>query len=317
MLILQTPNRSTKFNRFFFIIFIALLSIGCARNATSQNSSATPLYTQESFKKYWYSGLAEISSYQLEQSRYGESRNGKAVLIFVTEDFSQKKQVKLDRPDVAGADKVGVLKVNFTKNFVTGIYPYSTMVSSFTPIEGSTYPRTLKATMTSQEWCGQVFAQLNLNGNEYALHSFSYFEQEGDQTQTYQAVLLEDELFNRIRLSPETLPVGSVKILPGLLFSRLLHVPLSVQTVTISKKKERDQFIYSVFFPAHQRTLTIRFQAKFPHQILGWQEQFKERGKTVITNATLDKTLRVDYWTKNKQAHILLRDSLGLSPTNY
>ena len=31
--------------------------------------------------------VSPISSYKLEQARYGEIRNGKAVLVYVTEDF--------------------------------------------------------------------------------------------------------------------------------------------------------------------------------------------------------------------------------------
>src|SRR5919108_4912208 len=101
-------------------LFALTLVIGsCQENS---NRSVRP-YQQNTFKQYWYSGKAEISSYTLDQSRYGQQRKGKAVLIFVTEDFSKKKQVKLDEPSSAEADKIGVLKLNFVKNFVTGIYP--------------------------------------------------------------------------------------------------------------------------------------------------------------------------------------------------
>jgi hypothetical protein len=40
------------------------------------------------FEKYWFNGEAELSSFQLTQARYGELREGKAVMIFVTEPFS-------------------------------------------------------------------------------------------------------------------------------------------------------------------------------------------------------------------------------------
>ena len=50
----------------------------------------------EEFKNYWYSGEAEITSYELEQARYGEIRQGKAVLVFVTENFLPNIQVKAD-----------------------------------------------------------------------------------------------------------------------------------------------------------------------------------------------------------------------------
>ena len=41
----------------------------------------------QEFKGYWYAGKAEVSSYKLEQARYGEIREGNAVLVYVTEDF--------------------------------------------------------------------------------------------------------------------------------------------------------------------------------------------------------------------------------------
>ena len=189
------------------ILITGLLPISCEPTA-SPHSSASKLHEDDIFKNYWYSGKAELNSYTLEQSRYGELRDGKAVLIFVTEDFSQKNQVKLDDPEKAGYDKMSVLKMNFTKNFVTGIYPYSMMLSVFTPVNRNQFPNSLKATMTSQEWCGHVFNQLNLKDQKYTVATFSYFEQEGDEKLTVDKAKLEDELWNIIRLDPENLPVG-------------------------------------------------------------------------------------------------------------
>nr|MBC8451166.1 hypothetical protein [Planctomycetota bacterium] len=57
------------------------------------------------------------------QARYGEVHAGQAVLIFVTEDLSRSKQVKLDSVAGAGDDRVPVLKLNLTKKFDTGVYP--------------------------------------------------------------------------------------------------------------------------------------------------------------------------------------------------
>ena len=85
------------------------------------------------FGDYWYRGLAEITSYTLQQSRYGEVHNGEAVLIFVTEDFSGQKQVKLDDPEKAGKDAIKVLKMNALRKFNTGVYPYTVMTSTFSP----------------------------------------------------------------------------------------------------------------------------------------------------------------------------------------
>ena len=42
----------------------------------------------DDFWKHWGDGKAELDRYALTQPRYGELRQGTAVLIFVTEDFS-------------------------------------------------------------------------------------------------------------------------------------------------------------------------------------------------------------------------------------
>ena len=60
---------------------------------------------------YWNQGKAELTSFELQQARYGELHPGSAVLIFVTEPFSKTKQVKLDDPRRAPDDAVEVLKL--------------------------------------------------------------------------------------------------------------------------------------------------------------------------------------------------------------
>lgn len=281
-----------------------------------QQNSGNKTYESDRFKQYWYSGKAELNSYNLVQSRYGEPREGKAVLIFVTEDFSKTKQVKLDDPPKAGNDKVSVLKLNFTKDFITGIYPYSMMESVFTPVDRRKYANTLKISMSSQEWCGHVFTQMNLHGNQFDVHSYSYFEQESDANFPIRKILLEDEIWNIIRLEPTALPTGDIEIVPGLFFTRLSHMKLQPEEAKASVSKSGDITSYSISIPGQSRTLTILFEEKFPHQILGWAEQFTERGVLQETRASLDKTLITDYWTKNKNEFHYLRDSLNLSATN-
>ena len=273
------------------------------------------LYDSEPFKQYWYAGKAEVNAYDLDQSRYGENRKGKAMLIFVTEGFSRKKHVKLDDPQAAGKDNVAVMKMNYTKNFVTGIYPYSMMLSAFTPVSRNQFPHTFKVTMTSQEWCGHVFSQINLAKSRYNVSGYSYFEQEGDTQFTSEKVLLEDELMNLIRLDPENIPLGKIQLLPGLFFTRLKHDKLKPQEVVLTKETTGDETHYTVNFP--ERKLTIKAEAIFPHKILGWEEEFTERGQSYRTTAVLHKTLYTDYWRQNKNEFLPLRDSLGLSPINF
>ena len=51
---------------------------------------------EESFRAQWYDRGAEITRYDLSQARYGESRAGHAVLIYVTEPVDTVAQVKSD-----------------------------------------------------------------------------------------------------------------------------------------------------------------------------------------------------------------------------
>ena len=276
----------------------------------------------EQFKQQWYAGKAELTSYTLQQARYGEIRDGEAVLIFVTEDFSTGKLVKLDAPEKTG-NKMRVLKMNMTKKFVTGIYPYSMMLSVFTPVSKNGEEKTVKADCSSQEWCGHTFSQLQLKGNNYNWQLHSYFEKEGEQDKKLDAALLEDEFWNRIRINPNTLPQGKVSLIPGLLWQRLSHSDMQKENAVLSLSKADTFFIkdpavqlYTIHYPAAQRTLQIYFAANFPHQILGWQETYPDgfvsNKKMLTTKAVRKQTIWLDYWKHNALADSTYIDGLQL-----
>lgn len=304
-------NTMRAFTFFTLIILISCNPTESNWNGEQYNSVKTKLSsTQNQFADYWYSGKAEVGSYQLIQSRYGESREGTASLIFVTEPFSKEKQVKLDDPD--NADKVTVLKLNFTKNFVTGIYPYSMMLSVFTPVDSYNFPKSLKATMSSQEWCGQTFTQLNLIKNKYAVNGFSYFESEGDINEKFDNVLTEDELWNRIRINPNELPTGEKMVLPGFFYSRLYHKSIKPVKAMLTLKENGDSYTYTLSYES--RTLEIQFEKSFPFKIVSWREVLVSNdGEEQITTGKLMKTLHIDYWNKNSNQFSYLRDSLNLN----
>src|SRR5437870_6673886 len=110
----------------------------------------------EQFNRHWDDGRAELDGYRLTQPRYGEARRGTAVMVWVTEPFSVSRHVKLDAPQRAGADGVRVLKLNLQRKFVTGIYDYTLMTSTFSPVvfdkPDAPAHRALKLSFTGQEW---------------------------------------------------------------------------------------------------------------------------------------------------------------------
>lgn len=265
------------------------------------------------FEGYWSKGQAEITSYTLEQARYGEIHPGQAVLIFVTEDLSQRRQVKLDRPEVAGDDRVRVLKLNLTKKFATGVYPYSMMASVFTPLDLS---GTLKMTASIQEWCGQVFAQLNRRDDGLKIELRSYFESEGDQNKVLPEMVIEDDLWTRLRLDPASLPTGIVEILPSMLYLRLAHRPIIPYAARATSKPAGADGIasYLLEYPEFQRTLTIRYRTAFPYEIESWEETYPDgRGGPLLTTRALRKErLMLDYWNHNATVDAPLRKRLGI-----
>ena len=135
------------------IICLLALILGC-QSPTNSSTSYQDFRLTSDLKNYWFDGTAEISSFKLVQSRYGEAREGEAILIFVTEDFLTNEQVKANQKSEKSK---AVLKLNRTKNFVTGIYPYYIMNSSFTYLEEK--DPLAKITTSIQEWCGQAYIQ--------------------------------------------------------------------------------------------------------------------------------------------------------------
>ncbi|MEL7123163.1 MAG: hypothetical protein AAFO07_27185, partial [Bacteroidota bacterium] len=177
--------------------------------------------------KVWYQGKAEVSRYSLAQNRYRQINNGEAVLIFVTEDFLTDKQVKNDR--YSNPNSTPVIKTNHLRKFPTGFYDYSLMLSVFTPTKVHEFPNTMKVTTSIQDWCGHVFMQLNQKGDQYQAEMRSYFESEGDEELNVPIYPLEDELFNRLRMDPASLPQGKFKMYPGTFFVRLAHKEFRAQ----------------------------------------------------------------------------------------
>ncbi|AKP53050.1 hypothetical protein [Cyclobacterium amurskyense] len=263
--------------------------------------------------EYWFQGKAEINSYSLTQYRYGEAREGEAVLIFVAEDFSRKKQVKLDDPSQAGRDKISVLKMNHTREFITGIYPYHMMLSAFTPTKEAS--QGLKFTASSQEWCGQSFTQLNLNsGDSYDGELFSYFEEEGSYSFSLNGIA-EDDLWNLIRINPNQVPIGSVNMWPSLIHQRLTHrefisEEVFIRTTDVSENRSQLEVTYS----SGNRVLRINYEKEFPYEILGWEEeQTNKNGQKELTKAERKGTKVIDYWNRKALEDEFLRDELKLN----
>ncbi|WP_436514928.1 hypothetical protein [Ekhidna sp. To15] len=300
----------------FIYSFLVISLIACAPSNSQEVSTESP----KDFNGYWYAGEAEITSYQLKQARYGEIHAGESVLVFVTEPFSKSKQVKLDDWRDESADNVSVMKLNMTKKFLTGIYPYSMMMSTFTPVSADQYPDAFKVTTSSQEWCGHTWLQMNLQEEDYRARGFSYFESEGDVDISVPNAILEDELWTRIRLNPGSLPVGEVAIFPSTFYLRLRHRSMEVKKantnltqIESSDYANEAHQMYEIKYD--DRSLSIYFESTFPHTILGWEETYMSgfgNPEMLTTKAKRINTIKSAYWGKNSNKDRAIRKELGL-----
>ena len=298
--------------KLFFSYLFVLSFLSCA-DGIAQKAPTKSL--SEEFRTYWYAGDAEISRYELKQARYGEIHEGDAVLIFVTEDFDTKEQVKYERGDKKNV--TSVLKLNTTRKFNTGIYPYSLMSSTFTPVSNDP---SIKVTTSSQEWCGHTYSQLNLTKSGYSGMLHSYFQNEADQEIKIGKALLEDEIWAKIRLSPEQLPLGNIQLIPGNLFLRLSHYDYKIENAVASMEdvvvSGKDLKKYTITYKDIKRKLTITFEKSFPYAIEGWEEEsisgYGSKAKTLTTSAKRTHHIKSPYWSKHGLKDAGLRKELGL-----
>ena len=287
------------------LVCLFFFSLGCQSPQPNSSSNYQDFRLSENFKTYWFDGTAEVSSYQLIQSRYNEPRNGEAVLIYVTEDFLTNTQVKANKKSKSSRS---ALKLNRTKNFTTGIYPYSIMNSSFTYLDQA--DPLAKISTSIQEWCGQTYAQLNKKNN-LQIVSHSYFEGEADQKITLKKGLTEDEIWHWIRINPKLLPEGKLEVLPAFEYLKMLHKPLKFYEADAALKVTENYYSYHLSYPELKRKFQIDFEKKAPYQILGWRE-IDQENKSNTTTARKIKTLKLPYWQLNKNGDERFRDSLKL-----
>ncbi|MDX1667623.1 MAG: hypothetical protein R3350_10350, partial [Saprospiraceae bacterium] len=135
------------------------------------------------------------------------------------------------------------------------------------------------------------------------------------------ARLLEDEIFNRLRMDPASLPTGEVEVLPSTVFVRLKHrdfEPVRVEAEMATYEGEvfpSDTFsVYRLRYVGEDRTLEIVFDPEPPYRIEGWIDSYpsvfdREVRRTV---ARRTETIKNAYWEKNAPEDRALREKLGM-----
>ena len=269
---------------------------------------------------YWSQGKAEVNVYEVSQNRYQENHSGQLVSVFVTEDFLTDKQVKNER--YVNENSTWILKNIQLKKFTTGVYDYSLFNSVFTPINRNKFPKSLKVSASSQEWCGTMYTQFNLIlDTDYKVEHRSYFESEGDRVTRIKKSYLEDEVFTVLRMNPLLLPVGTVQLIPPANYIQLKHLRIqsykAITSLIPNDKKEisgSNLMQYKIVYPELNRSIHIVFENKAPYKIMGWFEKFPSSfdGKPRTTSIILKTQKMLPYWRQNSLKDKYLREELGL-----
>ncbi|MEE8458270.1 MAG: hypothetical protein V3S08_00270 [Phycisphaerales bacterium] len=289
---------------------------------------SAPLLAQTDFNTHWRDGKAELDGYRWSVTRYGQERDGQAVMIFVTEPFSDARRVKADDPSKNPADTFEVLKLNLARDFQTGIYDYNTMTSVFARSDDF---QPVKVSFTSGEWCGHVYEELIVDPDTIDQRLFSYFEGESATRDIpgKRDGIVGDNLFIVLSgLRGPYLRAGekrTVPFLPGAFARRLQHRSLAWTTAEIERLAETQ----AVEVPAGTFTADVyvvrtngregRFfvEAEAPHRIIRWQWRSSgtdRRAQEAAETGELTGTLRVEYWQRHANGDERLLDDLGLAP---
>ncbi len=283
---------------------------------------------QTDFGAHWHDGRAELDGYRWSVSRYGELRLGQAVMIFVTEPFSDSRRVKADDPSKDPADTLDVMKLNLVRDFQTGIYDYNTMTSVF--VRTADFAP-LKVSFTSAEWCGHVYEELIIDPKRIDQRFFSYFEGESSNgtLDGRDEGVVEDNLFILLRgLRGAYLEPGqkqSVPFLPGAFARRLRHLPLEWSTARIERLSGTQEvdvpagtFTVDVYVvrPDDGREGRFFIEQQYPHRIVRWQWTATgtgPRANEATETGELTGTTRVEYWQLNRNGDERHLDQLGLT----
>lgn len=302
------------------------LSLSAVCLAAAVNVPWSPPVIDAAFWKIWGDGNAELAGYQLTYPRYGQLRQGTAVSIFVSETFSNRLRVKADPGKHPPSDEFPVMKLNLVIDFQTGIYDYNEMTSSFVALNAvNSRPAgsLTKVSFSSQEWCGNSFAQMLFDPDSIRLQTFSYFDGEADSSSKLaypKESLAEDAflLWARGMAAPVLAPGESreVAYLPSLQDTRHKHHPLEWTRATLSRSHapsritvpggtfEVESFTAKI---AGGLTRTAYVEKASPHRIVKWESSEGER-------AELLRSSRLKYWQLNGLGKESMLKELGLAP---
>lgn len=287
-------------NNFLAIWVTMAVIFAFARKATvyqqEPKKPETPLFTSPSptekvFTAYWSAGTTESNTYQIQEEVAGKITQAEATLTFAIKPFDTYKQVEISSNE--SSEAISVLKMSGQEK-----YDFSAISTVYTPLDIKLFPHAQKVTHSFQSLSNLLVYQVNQRNRAYQIEEKSDANNQVSKSLELKRVWLEDEIWNRIRLSPETLPQEDFEIIPS-----LKSCSETQQTPTIQQAKgeikdytgialqEKDLKVYVLNYPTTQRSIEIVFQKNFPYKILAWTEKVLLNKQLTTRQAILKKAL--------------------------
>jgi hypothetical protein len=288
------------------VLILAGIFSSCSHREKKVKKVVAPRVAE--FRDYWYSQGSEISSFALHQSKYGQLHHGEATLEYSLATYSRSRQLPIMTFDTANADHLRVMVLNTRKHFATGLFENSVASTTVIPEVMREGPFALKLTGSVHEREGLSWLQLNLDANKYNVQLRSFNANEGDINRVAMLSVTEDQLWCMIRTNPSALPVGKMRVIPGLTSMRLrqsvVKPVLAELTLTNALQSDIPSAIkpgaalqhYKIEYPVDGRRLDIFFQKDFPFLIEGWKETYVDgqgsNSRKTTTSAHRTQTIR-------------------------
>ncbi len=310
----------------------ALLVLTACGASAAPGGALPATSVPQGFWDHWGDGRAELDGYRYTTRRYGELREGRAVHVWVTEDFTAGQQVKSDG---GHGDEYPVLKLNDLRRFQTGLYDYQLTQSVFVPLDGrSPVGQPVKTVLSVNEWCGAMFEQLLLGPGKLAGVRHSYFDGESDpgfaEEVPTNGVLADALPYLARGLAGDPVPPGGtveVKLRLSLVDQRLAHREAAWLPARMSRAAQTERIeVPAGEFEVRRFTVTVDdacpaagiasdgtsceqtwwVEEAAPRRIVRWTRDTGEE-------AVLVGSMREAYWKTQKEGDERLLDQLGLS----
>ncbi len=243
--------------------------------------------------KYWGDGKAELSYFDILETRYGQTQPGQLTIMLVREPFAPEELVKAD--DWRREGTYGVLKMNQIYQIQTGTYDYLQMFSGFWKTDNSQF---IKWSLTSNDGCGNTFKLGERQGDDWKILFHTYWEGMVSGELTVPAVpevIYYDELPFRVRtldFSKDTQEF-EIQLIPGTINSKKGNFTAAPATVSLAAPSDAEKTQRVVTVIRADGTDRFVLDAEFPHLLRVWE---KADGSV----ATLKSALKLAYWEMNK-----------------